>query len=122
MPLTIESVSAEITTTRCTPRPATTPMRATIEPNPRASRFPTLKLPIFMECVWLAARRRPSSSLCVNQKSRLSRRVDQTHIRTAHQLLDVDQNEHPLIHGAETDQVFGIERRTKLRRRTNLFG
>src|SRR5229473_3035827 len=38
-----------------------------------------------------------------------------------HQPFDVDQNQHALIHGGQTNEILGIERRTKFRHRLDLL-
>src|SRR5450830_237475 len=46
---------------------------------------------------------------------------DQPHVGAGHQLVDVNQDQHALIQGTETDQIVGVEGRAHFRRRLDLL-
>ena len=47
--------------------------------------------------------------------------VHEGHVGAGHQALDVDQDQHPLVDGAEAGDVLGVERGRELRRRLDLL-
>ncbi|CAM2148965.1 hypothetical protein PT2222_200130 [Paraburkholderia tropica] len=56
-------------------------------------------------------------------RDRLSaERLDEFHLAARHELLDVHQDQHAAVHGAETREVLGRQRRAELRRGHDLVG